>query len=301
MNLRILTEASGSLVSGYLIRAIKEAGHTPVASDIDSYCVGRYLADDFVAMPSSKDPELWQKISQILVENKIDCVIPSLDETLLGWAERKQQFRELGITVAISGADVIETFVDKWLAYQFFVANDIPTPRTSLAQDYPLIKPRYGRGGKGIHIPGLLVAMDGMLSQEIAKGDEYTVDVFCDRESNPLYIVPRKRVSVRDGKSTQGVVVYHKEIIELVSRLCKAVKFVGPINVQCFSSGPDDVSVIEVNPRIAGGMALGFAATENWITLLCDTLLTNNVAQPKPVKYGLRMMRYYAEIFVPEN
>ena len=301
MKLRILTEASGSLVSGYLIRAIKEAGHIPVASDIDRYCVGRYLADDFVEMPPSKDTELWQKISQILAIHKIDVVIPSLDETLTGWAERKQQFGELGITVAISDADVIGTFVDKWLAYQFFVEHDIATPRTSLAQDYPLVKPRYGRGGRGVQIPGKPVAMDGMLSQEVAEGEEYTVDVFCDRGSNPVYIVPRKRMSIRDGKSTQGMVVYHEEIIDLVKRLCNATRFIGPINVQCFSAGPGTASVIEVNPRIAGGMALGFAATENWIPLLCNTLLTIKAMQPKPVKYGLRMMRYYAEVFVSEN
>jgi carbamoyl-phosphate synthase large subunit len=301
MNLRILTEASGSLVSGYLIKAIREAGHIPVASDIDRHCVGRYLADDFVVMPSKNDPDLWQRISQILVNNKIDFVIPSFDETLLGWAERKHHFSELGITVAISEHDVIKTFVDKWLTYQFLIENHIPTPRTSLAQDYPLVKPRYGRGGKGVCVQNKPIAMDGMLSQEIAEGEEYTVDVFCDRKSNPLYIVPRKRISIKDGKSTQGVVVYHKEIIEVVTRLCKATNFIGPINVQCFSGEANTVSVIEVNPRIAGGMALGFAATENWIPLLCDSLLSDNIAQPKPVKYGLRMMRYYAELFVSEN
>ncbi|MFA7239049.1 MAG: ATP-grasp domain-containing protein [Sulfuricellaceae bacterium] len=301
MTLRILTEASGSLVIGYLIKAIQEAGHISVASDIDSHCVGRYLADDFVLMPSKNDPHLWQKISQILVESKVDFVIPSFDETLLGWAERKHHFSKLGITVAISEPDVIKTFVDKWLTFQFLIENSIPTPRTSLVQDFPLVKPRYGHGGQGVYIPGKPIAMDGLLSQEIAEGEEYTVDVFCDGKSNPLYIVPRKRISVRDGKSTQGVVVYHKEIIEMVTRLCKAAGFIGPINVQCFSSGANEVSVIEVNPRIAGGMALGFAATENWISLLCDCLLSDKIVQPKPVKYGLQMMRYYAELFVPTN
>jgi carbamoyl-phosphate synthase large subunit len=301
MSLRILTEASGSLVSAYLINAIKAAGHVSVASDVDSHCLGRYLADDFVVMPSKNDPELWSKISKILLDARIDFVIPSFDEMLLGWSIRKQEFAALGVTVGVSDPEVICTFTDKWLTYQFFSENRIPTPRTSLAQDYPLVKPRCGRGGQGVHVPDGAVTMDGMLSQELATGDEYTVDVFCDMESNPLYIVPRKRISVKDGKSTQGVVVHHQAIVDVVQKLCKATKFVGPINVQCFSSDLNDVSVIEVNPRVAGGMALGFAATENWIPLLCDSFLSGNPVQPKPIKYGLRMMRYYAEIFVPES
>ena len=300
MRRKILTEASGSLVSGYLINAIKDAGHIAIASDIDDQCVGRYLADDFVQMPSKHDPDLWPKVAAILTEHGIDVVIPSLDETLLGWAKNKPQFAERGVEVIISDPPVIETFVDKWLAYRFFVDNGIPTPATSLSQDYPLVKPRNGRGGQGVGVVHERIDMAGMLSQALLEGEEYTVDVLCDKASRPLYIVPRRRIGVKDGKSTQGVVVRHEKIIEVVGALCKAAQFIGPINVQCFCCNDGTVKVVEVNPRIAGGMALGFAATENWISVLCDKLTDGQVYQTKPIKYGLRMMRYYAEVFVSD-
>ncbi|WP_446809991.1 ATP-grasp domain-containing protein [Methylomonas sp. 2BW1-5-20] len=301
MRRRILTEASGSLVSGYLINAIKDAGHIAVASDIEEQCVGRYLADDFVRMPSKHDTDLWPKVSTILAEHRIDVVIPSLDETLLGWANNKHRFADRGVEVIVSDPPVIETFVDKWLAYLFFVDNGIPTPATSLGQDYPLVKPRHGRGGQGVRVVQERVDMTGMLSQALLEGEEYTVDVLCDKASRPLYIVPRRRIGVKDGKSTQGVVVRHEKIIEVVGALCEAAQFIGPINVQCFCCLDGTVKVIEVNPRIAGGMALGFAATENWISVLCDALTDDWVFQPKPIKYGLRMMRYYAEVFVSDH
>src|SRR5690554_3553825 len=99
MTINILTEASGSLVSAYLIKAIKEAGYQAVASDISPDCVGRYLAGGFVQMPKANDEKLWNKIEAILIRHSIDVVIPSFDEMLLGWAERRDYFRCLGVTV----------------------------------------------------------------------------------------------------------------------------------------------------------------------------------------------------------
>jgi len=296
--MRILIEASGSFVSAYLIKAIQDAGHQAIASDINTDCAANYLADDFVCMPKSSDPSLWEKVSHILVDHSIDLVIPSFDDTLLGWAQGLHNKNDsCTAQVLLSSADVVEIFLDKWKAYNFFLANNIPTPLTSLNQDYSLVKPRRGRGGKGIYYPSTPVDMSESISQEIAVGDEYTVDVFCDNSHNPIYIVPRKRLHICDGKSTQGVVVEHPAIVKLVYSLCAATSFRGPINIQCFSDSDGSVSIIEVNPRVAGGMALGFAATENWVPLMVAMSAGQTNFEPVPVKYGLQMFRYYAEVF----
>ena len=296
--LKIFVEASGSLTSGYFINSIKEAEHVCVASDIDSECVGRYLADEFIQMPDKDDPGLWDTTSKSLICHGIDIVIPSLDETLLGWAERKSVLMKMGIYVILSEFHTVQIFQDKWLTYQFFVEAGIPTPKTSLEQVFSLVKPRHGRGSAGIKLTMDPICMDGMVSQEFIEGEEYTVDVLCDKDSKPIYIVPRKRLGVKDGKSTGGVVIYHPEIIKWVVRICEKISFQGPINVQCFVCKDGKVKFIEINPRIAGGMALGIAATENWIKLIIDNFINNKSIQPKSIKYGLRMKRDYAEIFI---
>ena len=296
--MRILTEASGSLVSAFLIKAIQDAGHEAIASDINSDCAGRFLADGFLKMPSISDPHLWEKISSLVEEAQINLVIPSFDETLLAWSQGAHLTSTRYQTqVLLSPEDVISTFIDKWKAYEFFVENNIPTPKTSLNQDFPLVKPRFGRGGRGVCIPTATIDMSGCISQQVAEGDEYTVDVLCDNDCHPVYIVPRKRLSVRDGKSTQGIVVKHDGIEKMVKHLCAVTNFRGPINIQCFCDSKQ-LLVIEVNPRISGGMALAFAATENWVPLMVSMLNNTTRISPKPVKYGLKMMRYYAEVFV---
>ena len=297
---RILTEASGSLTAGYLINSIQDAGHVCIASDIDPRCFGSVLADDFLLMPRASDPELWRKLQALIVQARIDIVVPSLDETLLGWSERRAPMRErLGIHVVVSEPETVAICQDKWRTYEFFRSVGVPTPATSLRQEYPLVKPRFGRGAAGVGVPGGRVDMSGMLSQELLSGVEYTVDVFCDRDARPVYVVPRRRIGVRDGKSTAGVVEENESISGWVRTICGHLRFVGPVNFQCFVQGDGSVRFVEINPRIAGGMALGFAATENWIGLIVRSVVGGEPIVPQPVRYGLEMRRYYAEVFIP--
>lgn len=298
--MNIFIESTGSLVSSYLIKAIKDAGHRCIGSDICGDVAGRYLADDFVVVPRKDDPDLWAALYNIIDAMKIDVVIPSFDETLLGWAKRKDEFKSLGVNIVLSDEKVVEIFQDKYASYHFFNQANVSTPKTSLVYDYDLVKPRFGRGGKGVLLnPEVGISMEGMISQEFKQGTEYTVDVFCDVQGEPIYIVPRERLSVNEGKSTGGRVVNHVAIINEVKKICSETRFEGPVNLQCIETLDGEISFIEVNPRIAGGMALGFAATENWVNLIVDHfVLGNKIKKQVPVSYGMQMFRYYSEVFV---
>ncbi len=296
--MKILTEASGSLVSGYLIKAINDSGYTSVGSDINSFNHGKCIADEFIEVPENKDPYLWEKIEEILLKNKIDIVIPSFDNTLLEWAKKKEHFKKLGILILTSPVKTIETFTDKWETYLFFKSIKIKTPKSSLSQDFKVVKPIIGRGGKGVYIGDNKINMSGMISQEFIEGTEYTIDCLFDKNGNPVYIIPRKRLSVKDGKSTKGVTVQHKKIENYIKIISMYIEFNGPINFQCIENRNKELFFIEINPRIAGGMALGFAASENWIPLLVDNFINNNDINPKKINYNLKMVRYYAECFI---
>jgi len=283
--------------SAYLLKAIKSAEHQAIGSDIYDLTPACCLADDFILFPKKDNPKLWKDIDALLTKYKIDVVIPSFDEMMIGWATQKEYFENKGINIIISPVETIETFGNKWKTYLFFKEIGVPCPATSLKQDYPLLKPIHGRGAKGIKIADKHVNMEGMISQEIVEGEEYTIDCFFDYKGDPVYIVPRKRLHVRDGKSTKGAVIKNDQIVSYVIKIAQHIKFVGPINMQCFVHG-DNIKFIEINPRIAGGMALGFAATENWVNLIVDNILNKQPIKPMPINYGLKMVRYYAECFV---
>ena len=295
---KVFIEASGSMVSAFMIEAIKSAGYKSVASDISEDTVGKYLADEFIQVPSVDDPSLWDKKIKLLKNNKIDVVFPSFDDTILGWASRADDLRYHGIHVVVSSIETVDVFSDKWKTYCFFNDHGIPTPKTSLSQDFPLVKPLNGRGAIGVRLEEKSVPMEGLVSQEVLNGIEYTVDVLCDFQSRPVYIVPRLRKGVIAGKSTKGKVQTHQKIETLVRQICEKVQFRGPINLQCFELDNGEIKFIEINPRVAGGMALSFAATDNWVEIVIEYFLENLSYQSKPIQDGKCMYRYYKEVYV---
>ena len=304
MKYRMMTEAAGSPVSSFMIKAIKDAGFISIATDIHSSCAAKILSDEFIVFPPAKDVDCWKKIERLVVEHHVDIVIPSFDETLLGWAERKAELKKSDINVLISPPETIKIFQDKWETALFFERFDLPAAKSSLLPDYPLIKPRAGRGSVGIRIEHdaskrTEIFCDGDISQTILEGQEYTVDCLFDDFGEPIFIVPRKRGAVVAGKSTMGVTVKNKVIDDIVRKIAKEVLFIGPINIQFFVDG-SDVKLIEINPRIAGGMALGFAATENWIPLFADILNRKEISACS-TNWGLKMFRTYQEVYSLEK
>ena len=176
----------------------------------------------------------------------------------------------------------------------FFKEAGIPTPESSLEPQYSLTKPRNGRGSVGIAINNPPSDMDGFISQERIEGIEYTVDILCAEQGTPEIIVPRIRSSVVNGKSVTSRIDLNKSIIDTAKLLTNAVKFSGPINAQMFLTETGDVKMIEVNPRIASGMALSFFATGNWIAKLTNQNLQRSLSEPKQ---GLTMHRFYSETY----
>ena len=296
--IRILTEAAGCLASSSGIRNIQKAGFVCVGTDANPDCFAKVLCDEFYCVPFASDPNSMSFLEQLCIDKKIDLVIPSLDEGMIKWAKKKAELEKKGIAVAISPEKTIEICEDKWLTYLFFKNNGIPTPKSSLENIYPLVKPRLGRGGSGIHINEKDVDMTDMISQELLIGTEYTIDVLCDLNGKPIYIVPRKRIGVKDGKSTGGIVVENKDIIKWVEKICDSLLFQGPINIQCFVDDDNAVKFTEINPRLGGGTPLGMAATENWFPIIVDLFVYKKNSHNKvPIQYGLKMGRFYDEVF----
>ncbi|MCC2615124.1 ATP-grasp domain-containing protein [Aestuariibacter halophilus] len=298
----IFIEAVGGLTSGYLIDAIHSAGYRCIGSDISAASAGAVRVDAFVELPTYDDPALWDAVTSALTQHRVSLVIPTFDEMLSGWSARREDFKAMGVEVLISPQETVNQCVDKWQTAQLFARAGLPAPATSLQPTYALFKPREGRGSTGIYqatdeqrASGALP--QGYISQQVVSGVEYTIDCLFDAQGEPIYIVPRRRLQVKDGKSLGGVVEAQPAIVKYIKQLATTVQFCGPINVQCFVDG-DDIWFIEINPRLGGGSGLGMAATENWIPLFVKHWCEGKgLSADAPVQYGMRMFRQYREVY----
>lgn len=298
--MNVLVEGIGSMVFGTQLKYYSEMDWKLFGIDITNKSFGLYKSLKPYIVSKYSEEDCFDIIENIIKTEKIDIVFPTVNEGLLKWSKRKRYFKEkYNTNVIISTEQVIDICTDKWKTYNFFCDNDVPTPKTSLSMEFELLKPKIGRGSYGIYNKKDISRdfnMDGYISQEIVEGDEYTVDILCDFNSNPIYIIPRKRIDTESGVSVKGITVYDEKIINYVKKIINTLKPIGIINIQCFKS-KDNINFIEINPRIAGGSSLSFASSDNWFKAI-KCFLINEEYIPNKITYNNYMFRYYNDVIV---
>lgn len=216
-------------------------------------------------------------ISQLLkicVEDRIDLLIPTIDTDLLVLSQNAVKFDEVGTKVLISKPDKIAICRDKNCTADFFEACGLKAPQTVnnyllYNGQYPcFIKPKDGSSSINafrVENESELRMYAGQIGdyiiQPFIEGTEYTVDIFCDFDGNPVYITPRIRQVVRAGEVLKTEIAMDPKIVGECQRLIAKFHPCGPMTVQMIRhdfSGED--YFIEINPRFGGGAPLSMKA-----------------------------------------
>ena len=132
--------------------------------------------------------------------------------------------------------------------------------------------------------------------QEYLPGQEYTIDVLCDMKSNPLVVVPRKRLQTKAGISSKGEIIRDNFIEKACFDICKFLKLKGPVCLQMKEDKDGKPKFVEVNPRFGGGTYFTTLAGVNFCKLIIDILGGKelNIPEPKPIT----VLRYFEEIII---
>ena len=97
--------------------------------------------------------------------------------------------------------------------------------------------------------------------QPFILGTEYTVDIFCDFDGNPIFITPRVRLAVRAGEVLKTEIAQDQKIIADMKKLVADYKPCGQITIQLIRQNKtNDDYYIEINPRFGGGAPLSIKA-----------------------------------------
>lgn len=220
-----------------------------------------------------KDPGYIQNLLDICNEDNIDLLIPTIDTDLLILSENKEKFDSIGTKVMISDPDKIRICRDKNNTSQFFVDCGLhaPMPVNNWKEykgGYPaFIKPKDGSSSINAfkvenkeQLEVYAGQVENYIVQPFISGHEYTIDIFCNWEGEPVSIVPRERLQVRAGEVLKTRICMDQQMIHEMKMLCKEFKPCGPMTVQLIR---DDDSVdwyIEINPRFGGGAPLSMKA-----------------------------------------
>ena len=220
-----------------------------------------------------KDAGYIQNLLDICAADHIDLFIPTIDTDLLVLSENKQKFEAIGTRVMISAPDKIQICRDKNNTSQFFVDCGLHAPMPvndwrKYKAGYPaFIKPKDGSSSINAfkveneeELEVYAGQVEDYIVQPFVSGKEYTIDIFCDWNGEPISIVPRERLQVRAGEVLKTQICMDITMIEEAKILCKAFKPCGPMTVQLIR---DDAGIdwyIEINPRFGGGAPLSMKA-----------------------------------------
>jgi carbamoyl-phosphate synthase large subunit len=240
------------------------------------------------------EPNYVDDLLKICLENKVKIVVPTVDTELRLLADAKHKFKTHGIHIIVSDSKLVTTLDDKFKTNDFFNSLGIKTPKI-LKKDnlhFPVfLKPINGSNSKGIYKaenlkeirPCDLDSENMMILNYIDNTiyDEYTIDLYYDKNSILKCAVPRIRLKVVGGESNQGI-TKKNEVLSFVKEKFNFLEgAIGCLTLQLFSnkSNPLDVIGIEINPRFGGGYPFSLNAGANFPEFILREYILNEQIQ----------------------
>lgn len=241
-------------------------------TDISLTAPALHFCDHMRIVPRISDELYIPTLVQLCSQNNIDALIPTIDTDLLLLARNKDLFGKT--TILVSNPEKVAICRDKRYTADYFHSIGLKSPNptdnvNNYCDGFPaFIKPKDGSSSvfayKAENFEALIEfskQVPDYIIQPYIEGTEYTVDVLCNLEGDPLLITPRIRTAVRAGEVLKTEIQQDDSIISEVKLLLADYRPCGAITIQLIReqrTGQD--YYIEINPRFGGGAALAMKA-----------------------------------------
>ena len=243
-----------------------------IGGDISPTAPALQFCNRSVILPRIKNENYIPFLIDFCEREQVDALIPTIDTDLLVLAENRERFHNT--RVVVSAPEKVKICRDKRFTADYFrsVGLKSPVPVDDVKNykgGYPaFIKPKDGSSSINAYKADTeeeLIALAEMVPdyiiQPFVRGTEYTIDIFCDFEGNPVFITPRIRLAVRAGEVLKTKIAQDEKIINEMKQLVADYKPCGAITIQMIRDDrTGDDYYIEINPRYGGGAPLSIKA-----------------------------------------
>lgn len=325
--INVLIEGGGTATAMSVLKGISlvknEYPIKTIVTDIDPVNAGRYIADKYFQVPSSKSPDYIDKVIEISQKEKIHLYIPIIDYGFKKLAKNKKVFSKIGTKLVLAPASSIELISDKFTTYKHFKEISVPTPKTYTYEQvkktmkFPLIiKPRTdGRASLGVYYIQNFKDYQfhtenntNIIGQEILSGQEFTADCLSTLDgSRFINAVIRRRLETKGGVSIKADVISGNQELKIKKYLkiiTESLEIPGACNIQGYIEEDQNIYFTEINPRFAGTHAFTIAVGLNSIKYIIDMykgISSQNISKMIRLNTQIKMIRYWTEIFVENN
>jgi len=266
-----------------------------------------------VPYPSEGSDILINRILEIHKRDPIDVLIPNFDAELYAFMRSEKILKEAGIRTFLPTLEQFEErhktnlpeFGEK---YNLDVPFSKPISRISEIEklkeefEYPLmvkgkfydaylayneeqVRMHYNRISAKWGLPVII--------QEFIKGTEVNVVALGDGKGNTIGAVPMRKQFITDkGKAWSGITLDDQRMLDLTSRIIRAMKWRGGMEVELVKSPGNKYYIIEINPRIPAWVYLAVGAGQNLPEALLKLALGMEVNPFTEYQVGKMFIRY---------
>lgn len=283
---------------------------TSDSNDLDPI---RFFSDGFRILPQSCDSSFLSALENYINDENIIGLMVWNDSDFSFIEKLSSKIKAMGVKLLIPRKEVIDICNDKRKTYDFISDLNLLTPKIHNFKDFsyfnnnvfPLfIKPYDGSGSmwcykvdNKVFLEYIYYKVPNPLIQDFIEGRMYTVDAFCDYNYEPICVIPRIRLKVRDSEALIAKIDMDSSIISLSKIIISRLKIIGPLNLQFIKTKDGDNYLIEINPRISGGIDLSIAGSAPFHVWILQYFLGQEFIPVKDIKNNLIMTRYYSSIF----
>jgi carbamoyl-phosphate synthase large subunit len=295
-----------------IVTAFARAGATTIATDVDQLAPALYHSDRRALVPRVDDPGYIDALQQLVELYDVRLIVPLTDLDHRRLADARDALG--GALVLVSDPETVERCSDKYLAHQFFEEHGIGSPPTWLPTEAPgnvcypvLVKARNGFGSRHIYRAENETELEFFLRyttaesmvQAVCRGEEFSIDVFCDLERRCVAAIPRTMIESKGGESIKGKTIKDAELIEFARRVAETLGIAGPACIQCFREPDGELQVTDVNPRFGGGFPLPTAAGSQYPELAL-ALANGEHLEPRLGEFreGVVLTRFFSQVIL---
>jgi len=264
--IRVLVFPGGTEIGLEIFRSLAYSRHIKLYGATSLDCDAGYIMfqNYTTNVPFVHHPDFINAFNSLLKKNDIEFIFPAHDTVGLYLSENRDK---LPSKVLISPYDTCVICRDKLKTYQYF-KDYIPTPHVYEnphdVSHFPVfLKPRVGEGSRGVYkvntmkeLEGLLETRNDLLILEYLSGIEYTVDCFTNSEGTLIFVGARERKRVANGISVDTQIIDKTEFIPFAECIHSHLKFRGAWFFQMKRNNDGQLVLLEIAPRVSGGMGL---------------------------------------------
>lgn len=314
----VLVTGVGAIIGYGIIRSLRALPYPVKIVGMDIYpdAVGQRECDTFVQALPAAAPEYVEFLRDLLLRNKVDLVIPGIEQDMMRLVLDLDLFADLKTHFALNARSLVEIAADKWLMHTRLTKEGFPSIPTFIDGEFDvladrlglpfLLKPRRSYASKGImqieteadFLYWQKKLGDNFMVQRIVgtEDQEYTAGAFGYGDGScSSKIIFQRRLS-GEGATAKAKVVENPDISSMIDALCRIFLPVGPTNFQ-FRLHEGKPLLLEINPRVSSSTSLRTAFGFNEAEMCIKFFLEGKRLGPVKLSAG-HALRYIEDIIV---